>query len=330
MLFQRSPFFTLHGLFRQRLVAVLGLSVAAVWGCVDTADAQRPFRQFDPFYRSEAAERIFFDGYAVSMEMTYRPEGSLTGNELTTTSANPLGLTFRLDYQLVPRIDLGAILDVVGTSTGRSMSLSWVTAKYNWAVDYNDYAVRLAVDPSLNGRDGFPQVDLAFLSRSSFTPFFTGDFAIGVRRVSIGYQQLLAPTELEESLVDAGLEEQGFTLLNTHAIGFEVHLAMSYNFLFDPAGSNFFIAFLGEMGDYDMLDSAVQRNANTEAQTAVQDGKVGAAYRGGVLWLRAGVEFNRPNYQIMPFLGFPFQQWNLEGNEVLSQGPRFGFRLMLR
>jgi len=216
MLLRQSTHFSLHGLLRQRLWAVLGLAVVTAWSGVDIAEAQRPFRQFDPFYRGEAAERIFFDGYAVSMEMTYRPEGSLTGNELTTTSANPLGLTFRLDYQLVPRIDLGAILDVVGTSTGRTMSLSWVTAKYNWAVDYNDYAVRLAVDPSINGRDGFPQVDLAFLSRSSFTPFFTGDFALGVRRVSIGYQQLLAPAELEESLIGAGLEEQGFTLINTH------------------------------------------------------------------------------------------------------------------
>lgn len=297
------------------------------WGCVDTAEAQRPFRQYDPFYRGEAAERTFFDGYAVSMEMTYRPEGSLTGNELTTTNINPLGLAFRLDYQLVPRIDLGAILDVVGTSTGRSMSLSWVTAKYNWAVDYNDYAVRLAVDPSLNGRDGFPQVDLAFLSRSSFTPFFTGDFAIGVRRVSIGYQQLITPNEVDDAAFDV---EPGFTLLNTHAIGFEVHLAMSYNILFDPAGSNVFIAFLGEMGDYDMLDSAVQRSIGEEPEGSIsQSGKVGTAYRGGVLWVRAGVELNRPNYQFMPFIGVPFQQWNQAG-PTISQGPRVGFRLMLR
>src|SRR5690606_13715257 len=104
-----------------------------------------------------------------------------------------ISLGFRLHYRLTERVDLNAFWDAAGTSTGRTIVLSWVGAKYYWTVDQTDYAFRLAVDPASDGRVGFPQLDVAFISTRALTPLFSTDFAVGVRRVRKGFRQLVLP-----------------------------------------------------------------------------------------------------------------------------------------
>ena len=55
----------------------------------------------------------------------------------------------------------------------------------------------------------------------------------------------------------------------------------------------------------------------------------------GVGWIRAGVEFSRPSYQLAPFVSVPVMTWaDVQGTEV-RHGPRFqklrvGLRVTLR
>ncbi len=292
--------------------------------CPMASMAQRPVRLFDPFYRDEIARRTFYDRYAFTADVSYRPAGTVQGDGLPATSGD-LGVSFRFDYQLGPRFDLGALVDASGSNNGRTLALNWIVLKYYGTAETSDYALRLAVDPSADSRSGFPQADLAFLYTSPLGPAFTSDFALGMRRVRIGFQELV-PVEVEppgegDPLVTPLTR---FEATYARAVGWEVHALMRYNMLFDPAGSNMFVALLGESGDYTLLEwgPGTATTSDTAARTTT-------SYRGGVIWARFGLELQRPSYRLAPYAALPVQQW-----APAEDGPRArfhaGVQLMLR
>lgn len=318
----------------RRVLVVVGLAVVCGLAAPNVS-AQRPFLAHDVLYRSETAERVFFDGYAFTAEVSYRQAGEVRGDGRPAIGSNPLGLAFRLDYQLATRMDLSATIDASGSSmgasngvAGRSLSVSWLALKYYWTVDNSDYAFRLAVDPSMDGRTGFSQIDLAFLANSLLSSIFSTDFAIGMRRVQRGYERIAeAPADVGNEAPPPQLDASTPGFLYTHAMGWELHLMMSHSVLFDPAGSNLFASFIVNRGQYRLSDFSLDEAGNPSAlaggaRSSRQE------YRGGVVWLRTGVEYNRPSYQVAPFLNWPVKHWTPRGNNV----PRIhvGVRLMLR
>jgi hypothetical protein len=293
---------------------------------VTSAHAQRPFPVNDPFYRSETARRVFYDGLAASGEISYRTTGAAAASDFPT-GASPLGLSLRLHYQLATRVDLNAFWDAEDTGTGRTIVLSWVGLKYFWSVDNADYAFRLAVDPSSDGRVGFPQLDAAFISTKALSPVLSSDFAVGVRRVRMGFRQF-SPADESASLADGPLviaENSTPRITDTRALGMELHFMWSYNLIFDPARSNLFLALIGEGGQYQLLESDFGAPSNGE-ETDEEFGSTD--YRGGVVWIRSGIEFNRPSYQIMPFMSYPVKQWETSMDDLARM--QLGVRLMLR
>lgn len=313
----------------------LGLLCGVLLGLLtQDAAAQRPFRISDPFYRSETARRDFYDRYALTGEVSYYSAGTLESD--VPASSNDLAFRFRFDYELAQRLDLGAVFDAVGEAGARRVTLSWVVLKYYRYLEESnsDYAFRLAVDPASDGRVGFPQVDLAFVYTSPVSPVVMSDFAIGLRRVNIGYLQLIPATEIP----DGGnfVVRPQPQLLGTRALGTELHVMMNYNLHFDPAGSNLYVNFLGEAGAYNLVESTIQagNDGQLKAETSGNAGEEEAkmSYRGGTIWVRFGVEFNRPSYQLSPFLGTPLKQWTPDADD--TEWPRarlhFGVQLMLR
>ncbi|GAB5521262.1 MAG: hypothetical protein RhofKO_35130 [Rhodothermales bacterium] len=290
--------------------------------------AQRPFALDDPFYRSEQASRIFFDGYALSMDLSYRPAGAV--DEAISGAANdPLALRFRFDYQLLSQLDLGLMVDALGNSSGRSLALSWVTAKYYWGVDHTSYALRLAVDPSLNALVGFPQVDVAFISTTAFSPFFYGDFALGVRRVRLGVEQLV-PTFTQIDPDNPDQPRNAFNLLYSRALGYELHLMNSYSWVLGKSGSNLFASLIGEAGKYELLESPVLPAEEADFGRSDDESTFTAPYRGGVIWARFGMEINRPSFQVIPFVSLPAYQWTLTEGSWDRVQPKLGFRFLIR
>lgn len=316
----------------RQLLCWLGLGLLTASAAVPDAAAQRPFRTHDPFYRNETARRYFFDGYALSGEVSYRPAGSVQGDGLRAPSADPFGLSFRFDYQLAARFDASVIVDAAAGATGRTLSLSWVALKYYRTVDQSDYAFRLAVDPARDGQVGFPQLDLGFLYTSLLAPDFSMDFALGVRRVRIGYQQFVFPDPVPTDGEGGNPPPQQATdpdVVFSRALGWELHAMLSYNLLFDPAGSNMFFEVLGETGNYDLVETVSRFDGDPDEDDAAA-ADAPTSYRGGVVWLRSGLQFDRPSYQVIPFLGLPLTQWSLDEGDWPSHRMHIGLRLMLR
>ena len=111
-------------------------------------------------------------------------------------------------------------------------------------------------------------------------------------------------------------------------IGRELHLTWGYNALFDPAGSRVSVAFLGEAGDFRLVPTGPGADS-----TAV--GTTGERVRSGIGWLRAGLEWSRPSYQLAPYVAVPVVTWADVRGEPVRHGPmperaRFGVRLTLR
>ena len=150
----------------------------------------------------------------------------------------------------------------------------------------------------------------------------TADYGIGIRRVQIEFQELIPATPIP---VDPGspiVSPPGASndILRGRARGWEVHASWSHNILFDPAGSNLFVSFMAEAGSYDMLEWRVS-DAGVRQQSD---------YRGGVLWVRSGLEVERPSYRFAPFLDIPFRQWAPQNGEWPGSKVKLGVRLMLR
>lgn len=302
--------------------SLVWLAVIVVAFTPGSADAQRPFRTYESFYRSETARRQFYDRYAFTGEVAYRPAGSVQTDAVSAPVVDPFGMNFRFDYQLTSSLDLGVVVDASGGFAGRSLSLSWITVQYYRTVELSDYAFRLAVDPASDGRTGFPQVDVAFLYTDFLSAELTSDYAIGMRRVRIGYEQLVElPPTGENNL---GVPEFGVAF--TRALGWELNGMMRYNALFDPAGSSIFFSALGQAGSYELIDA-------TPDETAAADEDSGAnvkVTRGGIIWVRSGMKFARPSYEFSPFLGLPVKQWAPSDDSWPRSRLQVGARLMIR
>ena len=329
------------------------------------ASAQRPFDIYDPFYQSETAQRTFFDGYALTAEVSYRRAGELQQTRLpvegedypleyqTANTSDPLHLSFHLDYQLASQLDLRAILDASSGPTGRRITLSWLALKYYRHIDHADYALRFAVDPTPDGRPGFPQVDGAFIYTSMLSPTVSSNFAIGMRRVHIGYEKLLvpeSPPDKRPSMIQQrmfridslAISPSTPTSVYRRAIGWELHAMLNYNFHFDPAGSNFFVALFGDLSSYDLFEMQREHLSSSTAggeSTATYGADNtspepispwSSTYRGGVVWLRSGISFDRPSYRAVPFLALPLRQWMPDEGPWRKVAPHVGLQLMLR
>jgi hypothetical protein len=293
-------------------------------------------RTLDPFYQGESARRDFYGGLAVSGEVAYRTADLLRPGS-GPAAPNDLALSVQLDYALLPQVDVAAVIDLSGGIGRGPTGLSWVVVKPYWFNEDTDYAVRLAVDPASEGGLGFRQTDVAFLSSTTYGPALTSDFVIGLRRVRTGYTldpeaglggELGAPLD---GPVGPGPEGPGGVAAalaaedGVRVIGREIHATWGYNVLFDPAGSHVAVALLAEAGDYRLIP--------TGAAAAAGEGE--ERVRSGIGWLRAGLEFSRPAYQISPFLAVPLVTWADVSGEPVRHGPRpdrtrFGVRLMLR
>ncbi len=330
-------------LLRKRFFNSVGLGLALLFGLLPMLSfAQRPFQQYDQLYRSEQSQRSFYGGYALTAEVAYRNAASLQGDGLQIGDTNPLGLSFRLDYQFSQRLDLSAVIDAAGNSTRRGLSLSWLIFKYYERTNSSSFALRLAVDPSFDGRVGFPQIDIAWLSSSILTPLSSTDFAFGVRRVRLGYEQwVLAEPSLASGFILHGgsplanVGDNNLDVIYTRAFGWEFHMMFGYNFKFDPAGSNIFMSLLGQAGSYDLLETSYEQpllgRLNLAAATSFKKEIITAKdYLGGVIWLRSGIEFNRPNFQILPYIGLPLQQWIPNSGSWPRARRQVGVRFMLR
>ncbi len=309
---------------------MLVLCLLMVSGSSNVASGQRPFRLYDPFYRDESARRTFYDGYALTAEASYRPAGFIQGNgDLPSPNADPLALSLRFDYELSSRLDLGFLIDAVGGTAGRQLTVNWVTLKYFRTVDTQDYAFRLAVDPSADGQVGFPQMDLGFLYTSLVSPTLSTDFGFGVRRVRIGFQKFVrldaVPIDPEDPLVTSQPPEQD--VIRTRALGWEMRLMTTYNLLFDPAGSNLFVTFLGEAGRYDLIELGSVREDVVDETAEPASRRV---FRGGVAWVRTGIELERPGFQFAPYLAVPMAQWAPSEGQWPSARLHVGVRFMLR
>ncbi len=316
---------------RYALAALVALLLPGV------AAAQRPFDVLDPFYQEESARRSFYDGFALAGEVGYRSSGPFRSTPEADTRG-PLALSFRLDYALARQIDLSAVFDLSGGLVsqlgGGSVRLSWIVVKPYWRNEDTDYALRIAVDPVSEGGLGFRQTDIAFVSTSNLSPLVSSDFAIGLRQAHVGYERLQV-VEGPSGII--GLEAADPALVRTRAIGKEIHVMWGHNLHFDPAGSNFFLTLLAEAMDYDLVESRPFEEGDAEAseQGEATEAEERGRYRGGVGWVRAGLELNRPGYQFSPFVGVPVAAWLDVAGEANTWGPRFqnlrfGLRLTLR
>ena len=247
-------------------------------------------------------------------------------------------------------MDVSALFNVNGgllTQANGPLRLSWIVLKPYWHNEHTDYAVRIAVDPASEGGLGFRRTDVAFVSSSSLSPLLSSDFAIGLRRVRVGYERLqldeAADTtfggdpagELADELA-SGVDSDP-DLVRTRSIGREIHVMWGHSLHLDPAGSNINLTLLGEAMEYDVVQTRPFEPAleGPEGPVAAEDEEERRRYRGGVGWLRAGIEWARPSYILSPFASIPFITWVDEGSEGQTWGPRltqarFGVRVTLR
>ncbi|MEM6337513.1 MAG: hypothetical protein AAF752_13165 [Bacteroidota bacterium] len=301
--------------------------------------AQRPYQTDDPLYRDEAALRDFFEGVAVTGEVLYVPAGAITNAGIAlpdgsfqappiASPSGPVGLSFLIEYALMPRLDVNAVIDASGGLRGQSAALSWVALRHYWTSGSSNFALRLAFDPrpAIDGRLGFRQTDLGIFYNSALSPMVSLDLIAGFRQVRSGYQRLQAVGLPSAS----ALEVSDPSIYVTRTDGLEAHITMQYNMHFDLAGSHAFAALEYEGGDYTLSEHPLAR----------PDDMVGPErdYLGHVIWLRTGFRLHRPSYRIAPFLSIPLAS-SARGRNLLvtdqpqGKGPkliRLGMRLTLR
>jgi len=318
--------------------AICGALAALALGTMP-ATAQGTFQTLDPSYGGETARRGFYGGFALSGEAAYR-DGDLLGlSEPGTLAPSDLSLSARLDYALLPQVDLALVADLTGAAQNGRLGISWVVLKPYWHNEATDYAIRVAVDPVSEGGLGFRQTDVGFLSTTSLSPTVTSDLSLGLRRLRAGYSDAaVAPTE------PAAPEDVAFAvarLVNDDApdrarlVGQSLRASWGYNVLFDPAGSRLAFGILAEAGDFTIVRTKETAPDDTGATTTTESEEPSDRIRSGVGWIRAGVEFSRPSYQLAPFVSVPVMTWaDVQGTEV-RHGPRFqklrvGLRVTLR
>jgi hypothetical protein len=309
------------------------------WGATGPAAAQGGFETLDPSYGGETARRGFYGGLALSGEAAFRnaDQGAISMPGAPTGS--DLALSARLDYALLPQVDLALVADLSGAARRGAMGLSWVVVKPYWHSEATDYAVRLAVDPASEGGLGFRQTDVAFLSTTALSPTTTYDFAVGLRRVRAGYTTLQTAADplLEPSDVAAvaALEaEPGPEAVRL--VGQEVRISWDGNVLFDPAGSRLSVGIAAEGNRYTVISvPAAGLSSDRAPAEGAGSGEPGERVWGGTGWVRAGLEFSRPEYRLAPFASLPVFAWVSDRGEPVRHGPRldkvqFGLRVTLR
>ncbi len=331
-------------LTRSRLARCTGLLTVIAMGVVmaPEASAQGSFETLDPFYGGESARQSFYDGFAVSGEVTYRERDLLGVSEPGAPIAD-LAVAARIDYALLPQVNVSAVADLSGAASRRGpLGLSWVVVKPYWRNESTDYAVRIAVDPVSEGSLGFRQTDVAFLSSTALSPEVTSDFAIGIRRVRTGYVETAEAAQALRAYTGGGTatDPEQAPLPSTSLLkavddrvrlfGQEIRGSWGYNVLFDPAGSRITGALVAEAGDYTLVRSSSEGTASGD-----DDGATPERIRSGIAWARVGIEFNRPSYVLAPFVSVPMVTYASVSGEPVRHGPRpdktrFGVRVMLR
>lgn len=308
--------------------AIRGLLVALVLGTIP-AQAQGTFQTLDPSYGGETARRGFYGGFALSGEAAYR-DADLIGFA-GTGALTDLSLSARLDYALLPQVDLALVADLSGAAQNGRMGLSWVVVKPYWHNEGTDYAVRLAVDPVSEGGLGFRQTDVAFLSTTALSPTVTTDLSLGVRRLRTGYSNVAGDAAYVEPASEGTAAEALLASDPTRSrlVGQSLRASWGYNVLFDPAGSRLTFGLLAEAGDYTVVET---RGMDAVSGETAADGEESSdSVRSGVGWVRAGLEFSRPAYQLAPFVSVPVVTWADVQGESVRHGPRpEKFRLGLR
>jgi hypothetical protein len=289
------------------LRAALLPGIALLVSCAQTAHAQHPFQPGDLLYRDESARPSFYDGYAVSAELSYRPTG------FTSVSGN-VGLLFRADVEIARGLDLGAILNASSGLRSEGAILSWIALTRRWGRESGDSAIRLAFDPrpAADGTLGFRRTDLAFLHSATMSPLVSTDMAVGIRRVRSGFHRLQPAAS-----GTADQSETSSNLFLTESRGLEAHLMFGYNMLFDPAQSHVSVSLVYEGGRYDLIHHPL------DARGEVGDASSPSLYRGHMLWVRTGVRWNRPSYQIHPFVSVPLIARQDGTGPRQGKGPRF-------
>ena len=312
-----------------------------VWACALAAlvalpvGAQGTFQTSGPSYGGETARRAFYGGFAVSAEAAYG-DGDFVG---TPGVLGDLSLAARLDYALLPQVDLAVVADLSGAAQNGRMGLSWVVVKPYWHDESTDYAVRVAVDPQSEGGLGFRQTDVAFFSTTALSPTLTSDVALGLRRVRAGY----APSATEPAADDlAGAVAQGLSAgllaavdpVQSLLVGQSGRASWGYNVLFDPAGSRFTVGLAAEIGAYTVIQSSgtvPEEAAPVDPEATETSNRI----RRGDGWLQIGAEFSRPQYQLAPFVSLPIATWADNQGTSVREGPRLqklrvGLRVTLR
>ena len=320
--------------------AIRGALAAIALGMAVPAAAQGTFQTLDPSYGGETARRAFYGGFALSGEAAYRDADLLDRVQPGEPAPPDLSLSARLDYALLPQVDFALVADLTGAAQNGRMGLSWVVVKPYWHNEGTDYAIRLAVDPVSEGGLGFRQTDVAFLSTTALSPTVTSDLSLGLRRLRTGYSDAVpAPTEVGEggeaeapAVPDIRINVGTDQLVRSRLVGQSVRGAWGYNVLFDPAGSRFAFGLVAEAADYSVLQSeGVDLDADGEAAGEESSDRV----RSAVGWVRAGVEFSRPSYQLAPFVSVPLFTWADVQGDPVRHGPRVhkvrvGLRVTLR
>ena len=303
--------------------------------------AQGAFQTLDPFYGGETAARSFFGEFTLSGEVGYNDSDLLGPSEAGSPAGN-LSLSGRLDYALLPQVDLSLVADLSGGVGRGPLGVSWVVVKPYWHNDLTDYAVRIAVDPASEGGLGFRRTDVAFLSTSTLGPAVTTDFAIGLRRVRTGYTEAesLNDSEIDSSLPVVFPDPEGPVVSSIRSassservrvVGQELHGSWGYNVLFDPAGSRVMFGLVAEAGDYRLVNADMFSSLSADEEGGDSTDRI----RSGTGWARVGIEFSRPSYQLAPYVSVPMVTWADDRGDVRSFGPRpekarLGLRLTLR
>ncbi len=105
----------------------------------------------------------------------------------------------------------------------------------------------------------------------------------------------------------------------------EMRFSWSHNILFDPAGSNLFVSFLAEGGKFDLLEWEAGQQVESEAGD-----RSSTKFTGGVVWIRSGLQIERPGFQFAPYLSIPVRQWTRPTDDWPRSRARIGLRFMVR